>query len=352
MKKLFLLTAFILIAKVSFGQLTFLPNDISKAKDDLPENIKKITQYQGDYLLNVREYDKNFNQIFSHYKQYVSEHWNDKYLTMIKANVYDEKGLVVRSYHLHSNAGHSIYYHEYDSLGNNTKIFKKDNAYEKDDELINKNPYAYIAEIKTFQNLINHPKIKEIEATSERQLILEMLYDTSGNLVEQLFFDAQGDTSMVQKYQYDENHNTIYHYSETKGQTGIWWEYYYEYEKEEDSLAEKKDRLLQSVRVDFDRRENRPRVSAITIYRYDDKDRLKAEIDYSDGKFESKYVYEHNNNEQVIKRLAYLYDEDNLVSQEIYEYNPEGDVVKHIDEDYRTDERKVKEYRYTYEYYE
>ena len=88
-------------ASLSFGQLTFLPNDISKTKSHLPDKIREIRQYDGDKLLNVRYYDELKNMVFSHYKQYVSERWNGNYLTMIDAYSYDEKGRIEKMYVLH-----------------------------------------------------------------------------------------------------------------------------------------------------------------------------------------------------------------------------------------------------------
>ena len=129
-----LVVAIIFIANVTFvfGQL----NNISTAANDLPDKIKTLQQYQDDVLLNVRTYDTLKNLVFSHYKQYVHDNWNGKYITMITGNIYDNYGKIIKSYSLHSNAGLSILYYEYDSLGNNTKLYKRNNDYEKQDSLI------------------------------------------------------------------------------------------------------------------------------------------------------------------------------------------------------------------------
>jgi hypothetical protein len=125
MQKLTVILIFLIFGTVAFGQLSFLPNDISKAKILLPDKIKTIRQYKGDLLLNVREYDTLKNMTFSHYKQYVHENWNGKYITMITGNLYNDSAKIEKSYHLHSNAGLSIWYYEYDSVGNNTKCDTK-----------------------------------------------------------------------------------------------------------------------------------------------------------------------------------------------------------------------------------
>jgi len=63
MQKLTAILIFLIFGTVTFGQLSFLPNDISKAKKLLPDKIKTIRQYKGDLLLNVREYDTLKNDI-------------------------------------------------------------------------------------------------------------------------------------------------------------------------------------------------------------------------------------------------------------------------------------------------
>jgi len=261
MQKLIAILIFLIFGTVAFGQLSFLPNDISKAKKLLPDKIKTIRQYKGDLLLNVREYDTLKNMTFSHYKQYVRENWNGKYITMIDGNIYDNSGRIEKSYHLHANAGLSIWYFEYDSLGNNTKVLMRNNDYEEHDSLINKNPYRYIEEITNINELISHPKIREIEKVAKKYLLWQRTFDSIGNLLTEFSFKENGDTSGFKRYEYDENNNNIYFYYEWSKENH--WEYYYEYEKdysffqEGEEIAPKPKNLLQSVRVDFDWRENR-----------------------------------------------------------------------------------------------
>lgn len=339
MKYITTISLLILVTKLSIGQISFLPNDISKYKDYLPENIKKITQHKCESILNVSEYDKSKNLIFSYYKQYVGEEWNFKYLTMITGNVYNESGQILKSYNLHSNAGISIWYYEYDDKGNNTKTFMKNNDYEHHDSLINQNPYHFISEIKKIQDLINHTRIKDIELNAAKYLFLEQTHDNENNLITEVAYKENGDTSSLQRYNYDENNNKIYFRNEsTIGK----WEYYYE---------NKKNKLLQSVRINYDKRKKRNRISYITFYKYDIKDRLIQITKYDKGVFQDKYVYEYNSLNQVTKRLSYVYDNEKLSREEKYEYNKEGNVIKKIDQDYRSEKEKIIEYMYEYEYY-
>jgi hypothetical protein len=355
MRKLTAILIFLVFGTAAFGQLSFLPNDISKAKKLLPDKIKTIRQYKGDLLLNVREYDTLKNMTFSHYKQYVRENWNGKYITMITGNLYDDSGVLLKSYHLHSNAGLSIWYYEYDSLGNNIELLMRNNDYEHHDSLINTNPYHYIAEITNINELASHPKIKGVERKAQKYLHWKRTYDSIGNMLTELSFKENGDSSGYQRYEYDENNNNIYFYNEWSKENH--WEYYYEYEKEysfyEDDLETepKPTNLLQSVRVDFDWRENRKRISDITFYKYDKNDRLVEKSKYDKGEFQDKYMYEYNELGQVIKRAAYVYKPNKIASIERYTYNKEGNVIKESDEDLRSEEKTESEYRYEYEYY-
>lgn len=326
------------------------------AKKLLPDKVKIIKVYEGDLLINVKEYDTLKNLTFSHNKQYVSENWSGKYLTVVIGNIFNEMGQIEKSYLLHSNVGLSIRYYEYDSVGNNTKSFTRDNDFERKDSLINTNPYRYISEITTINELISHPKIEEIEKKAQKHLNWERTYDSIGNILTELSFKENGDTSAYQRYEYDKYNNNIYFYNEWSKEDN--WEYYYEYDREysffeEENEPEKKpSNLLQSVRIDFDSRENRKKVSKITFYKYDNKDRLIEEIEYDRGEFNHKYIYEYNDKNQVTKRFFYIYDLDKIASIESYSYNKEGNVIKEIDEDFRSDKKEEIKYRYEYEYYD
>jgi len=340
-----------------FGQLpSDLPNDISKTKSDLPDKIKIVRQYQDNFLLNVRIYDTLGNEIFSHYKQYVHENWNGKYITMISASIFDDFGKAIKLYNLHSNAGLSIQYYEYDNLGNNTKTYQRNNDYEDDDDLINTNPFHYISEIKNIDELINHSKIKEIELVAKKNLCSENILDSVGNVIKEIFYKENGDSVYI-RYEYDKNKNKIYSYhsgNERFSET----EYYFEYEKkysffEEDLQKEpRQSNLLQSVRIDYDWREKRKRISDITHYKYDNEDRLIETIEYSEGKFQAKYLYEYNDLNQITKRTSYVYNLDKIASEETYLYNQEGNVIEETDKDFRAGKETVNKYHYEYEYYE
>jgi quinol monooxygenase YgiN len=234
-------------------------------------------------------------------------------------------------------------------------LFMRDNDYEHHDSLINTNPYHYIAEITNINELVSNPKIKEIEGKAQKYLHWKRTYDSIGNMLTELSYKENGDTSGYQRYEYDENNNNIYFYNEWSKENH--WEYYYEYEKENALFEEEKEteakptNLLQSVRVDFDWRENRNRISDITFFKYDKNDRLIEKTKFNKGEFQDKYVYEYNAAGQVIKRTSYVYNPSKIASVETYSYNKEGNIIKETDEDFRSGEKTENEYRYEYEYY-
>lgn len=343
-------------ASLSFGQLTFLPNDISKTKSHLPDKIREIRQYDGDKLLNVRYYDELKNMVFSHYKQYVSERWNGNYLTMIDAYSYDEKGRIEKMYVLHSNTGFTVYYYEYDDIFRVVKTYSRTNRYDIKESQINQNPYKYIDEIKNVGDLIKHKKIRQMEEKGEKRLLSIETYDSIGNLLKDLSFDENGDTSRVLSYKYDENNNKIYSCYEQPNDNG--WESYYEYEKEiflferDIELKGRPSNLIQSVRVSYNKNTQTKKIGDIRFYKYDDLDRLVEEVYYARGEFQSKVVYDFNDFGKVFKEKSYIYDPNQTAVLVTYLYNREGYVINKRTQDFRSGEKTKNEvYRYEYEYY-
>lgn len=355
MKKIAVLWILFWVVMVVFGQVTSLPNDISCEKKYLPEKIQTIQQYTGDLLMNVKEFDLSKNMTFSHHKQYVGENWNGKYLTMITGKVYNDKGREEKTYHLHSNVGLTIWYYEYDSNGNNTRVYSKAGEGNKHDSLINQNPYRYIEEIVDFKGLINHPRIMELEKKDVMYLLWDRTYDSAGNKLTELMLNEKKDTIMFVRNEYDERNNpvcTTYQLPD-----GLNWAYYFEHEKEVPFMTDvissesAPDKLLQSVRVDFDRRENRKRISEIELSEYDDKDRLIERISFNHGKFNNRYIIEYNESGQISKKIAYFYDADKVAFTNTYMYNQEGNIIKVTNEDFRSGKKEDSDFRYAYEYY-
>jgi len=354
MKQIAAIILLILFTDTSFGQQTFLPNDISKAKNILPNKIKRIVQYEDGIIMNIREYDTLKNQIFNHYKQYVSSRWNGEYLTMITGNVYNNVGQEIMTYQLHSNAGLSIWYREYDSIGNNTKIYEKQFE-DKDPNLkVNSNPYMSISEIKSFDDLIKHPLILKIESNASKSLILEKTYDSLRNIKVQVEYYLNKDTISYRRMEYDSNNNQVYVYSEIFKNS---FELFYEYKTDLSIYSDVKTKkmpsmLVQCVRMDYNTNEKRKSVTDITFYKYNDKNLLEEKTTYNGGSFQSKVTYKYNENNLLTNEFGYIYNSEKLIYETVYEYNKEGNVTSEINKDYRLGKQTSHYYRYEYDYYD
>ena len=284
----------------------------------------------------------------------VSDFWRGKYITMIEAYEYSN-GRLLKAYHLHSNAGFSIWHYQYDSIGNNIKVFQQENDYDDQDSLINKNQYEYISKILTLNDLINHPKIKELESKSNKYLLWERSYDTLGNLCQEITFSSNGDTSSIRRYNFDQNNNQVYF--NYKWSDEISWEYFYEYEMEisihenNEPLSKQPAELIQSVRLDYNKSNQNKRVSEIRFYKYDEKNRLIEDLEFREGQFNSKTIFQYDGNERVSKKIHYIRNETEIAINQFYEYNKEGGIIKESLNDFRTGEKERTEFQYKYEYY-
>ncbi|HCM35373.1 hypothetical protein [Chryseobacterium sp.] len=95
-----------------------LPFNVNFTSSTYPKNLKRLEQKSNGEYLNILEYDKNGNLIYKYYRQYVSENWSGKYLTIIERNLYNDKNQPVKTLMLHSNTGASSNEYHYDAVGN------------------------------------------------------------------------------------------------------------------------------------------------------------------------------------------------------------------------------------------
>jgi hypothetical protein len=349
-----LFIVFVISNNISLGQHRFLPSDLVLNKSEIPQKIKKITQTENNEIIYVKDFDPDKNLIFHYHKQLVGDFWKDKYITMIEAFEYNN-GKLLKAYHLHSNVGFSIWYYNYDSLGNNIKVFQQENDYDDQDSLQNKNPYGYISKILIINDLISHPKIKELESKSRKNLLWERSYDSLGNLSQEITYSSNGDTSNIQRFDYDQSNNQVYFYY--KWSDELIWEYFYEYEQvvsiydENDTVQKRHGKLIQSVKLEFYKPQNKKQVSEVNFYKYDEQNRLIQDLEFREGKFDSKTVFQYNNDNKIINRTYYIRNETEIALIQIFEYNKEGDIIKETINDYRTGEEKRTDYQYIYEYY-
>lgn len=203
MKKRLLFVFLILIHYFNiFGQVPPYPIEIQKDKKDLPENIKRIIQYSGTSITNVREYDRSKNETFNYFIQYVGEFWNGKNLCMIQGNVYSPNQRLLKSYYLHSNTGFRIRFYEYDSIKKCNSVFlieKKDSA----NIATNSNPFIYISKIYSFNDLLNFRIIIELEKIGKKTLLYQEFFNEQNNMYKKVYFE-KGSVHSTTLFEYNQ----------------------------------------------------------------------------------------------------------------------------------------------------
>ena len=330
---------FILFQIVLFGQSKINQIELTFDKNSIPEKIKKITQYKSDTIINIREFDSVKNLVFSYSNEYVGENWNNKYLTTIRANIFEKNNKISKSYYLHSNAGINIDYYEYDKNGFIKQKYSRNNNFEDDEKLTNTNPYSYIFKIESISDLINNDELIRIEKIADKYLELEKEYDSVGNLIKEISFNSLNQKEWIEHSFYDDDNHLIYSVSEESQNI---FNFLYSYNK---------NKLSQSVRISQDKNTLLKEVDYVMLYEYDKKDRLIKEMIIQDGQIKYKYDYKYDKAKYIKKIITYLYNsQEPSIIQEFY-YNEKGSVIKEKTKDYRTNEKNINKYFYKYEFY-
>jgi len=344
-----------LSSTLCFGIKPEFPTAHLMPETNLPPKIKRVLTYHDSILLIINEYDICQRKIFTYNRQDFNSRNKNKFLTMIIGNEYDNAGTLIKSYNLHSNVGISIRYYDFDDTTNCIKVYEKNNRYE-DIGPINENQYSYLSEIKSYDDLIHFPKIPEIETKNDKLLLCEERTDTINNIIEKSWIDSRGDTDMIQKFEFNKDQNVINYFQELP-QHGIYHKIYYEYEKDPIELFGRKPtknsshKLLQSVRFSFNSDTKKEKVDEITFYKYDSIDRLKEEVTFTDGVFETKALYEYDDKNRLKSQTLYKYDDTKIAKIMTYQYNNEGYVIKKTETDNRSKKSRILDYKYVYEYY-
>lgn len=157
-----------------------MPFNITLAKNELPNKIKKIYQIQNQDTLNILEFDNQKNLIFKYYKQYQGEYWNDKFIFMLEANVYS-KNKLIKTYYLHSNVGYELFLYSYS--GDNIDEIK---SYTLNNiKGTNINQYSFIRKIKDYASCINF--VKNLDIEKDKNFNYKINRDFSNNIVKEYF---------------------------------------------------------------------------------------------------------------------------------------------------------------------
>jgi hypothetical protein len=299
---------------IPFGK-NDMENDISRTKAEIPKNIRKITQYSNDTILNVIEYDKNGNEVFKYYKQYVGELWNGKYITMISANLYEGDELK-KTYYFHSNVGFSLITYKYGVFDREIGVKEITNNISP----ANSNPFRMIDTIRSFAEILKCKmtdslnKLKTINYTVTRkypffQSKIEEQYNFKNRVY--LYFGKNG--QLIRQEWASGNVDCFYY-----NKNCLLTKYY--------QIGEKKD--TQSVkRIHYN------------------KD-CKIDTMIVDG---WKYVYEYNKDKKVVELE---FNGEAYISKTITSYNSLGYPTAMVKVDSYDSLPKIRKFEYRYEYYE
>lgn len=298
----------------------FIISGLTAKSQDLT-GVKSIIQYEDTIIRRISAIDTNGNVTF----------WKNNRMNgpviMVCATYYDSLNRRVKSISGHSNVGFSVWTYEFDSAGNEIKVF----AYEEppEDERHQSNPYVHIENFANAQDLENDTTVLKIISSGKKHIVFERLYDNVGNVLKEILFEDDGDTSQITTNWYDQNGNRVrFHF---KGHLGE-WNYYFTFDANGNELTSK-------------RVNGRGDTTEVFLHKYDNNNNLienqylnKGEIQYT-----MKYFYQ---NELRIKRETFN-SRNKLVRVQTFEYDEKGNIIK--ENHHNIEDKKKVEYVWKYE---
>lgn len=307
-RKTYLLVVLLILLQPSFGQSD--------------KNQKKIIKYEGTIVKSVSCLNKEGNVIF----------WKKNNIPIsLGAIYYDASNNRIKSISAHANVGFSVWTYEFDSFGNEVRIY----AHKKPDSVVHKsgNDYSYdcIKNIMSRLDLEKDSTVFAIMNNDEKYLLFERKFDMSGNMLEEILFEENGDTAHITTNILSKNGTrTRFHYNGTIGE----WNIYYSYDINGNELSRKRvNRSGDTTEVyinKYDKYGNRIK----TKYLYRGKPQYTERFFFQDGQLMIRKV--RNSKGKLLRKEAFEYDEYGNVILE--KYQGKGGKKKAI-------------YNWVYEYY-
>lgn len=256
-------------------------------------------------------------------------------ITMIYFHEYDSLDRILKSFFVHSNIGYCLTENVY----KDNKIFHfsfnadsfKESEYSR--ELLKK-----INSVQEFQDLNAFVELYK----SKKTLTSIDSVDKFNNVVSELSFDENGDTSGYNTYQFNKNNKEIWFHLGTKGSKDWTWDIYSEYDQNLN--------LLKSYRVSWVN--GVQDTTELRNYKYDSRNNLLEENYFNKNVFQNKTSYRYNNNNQLIEEFFYEEDSTKIDVVSSYRYNKLNQLIRKESIDYRGDKKSNKETSiYTYKYW-
>lgn len=266
------------------------------------------------------EEDQNGNDVFS------KNVGMNGPITMIFANDYDSLNRITKSYWVHSNLGYSLSETVYtnNSIENYQYKLKIDTSFNYDRDLLNTiNTRKEFLDLKVFYFLQN----------GERRLTNVDYLDSLDNIIQEIYFSENGDTSSINTYVFnDKNEETSFHKFTLDSEDWSWDIYY---------LYDENSNKIKSTRISNSN--GKKDTTEVYSYFYNDRNLITLENYYYKKQFRNKSEYSYNNNNQITSVLFYGDEEDIVDAKTIYKYSKKGKVTKKIIYDYRVNKKDQKE---------
>lgn len=283
------------------------------AQDNNSEKIVKTGKvYTNHKLSYYYENDKRGNTIFT------KNNGMNGPITMLFVSEYDSLNRETRTYFAHSNIGFSISENVYTS--NKTLHYKyqtdsiNENTYQRDS--LNKiNSQKEFIELKSIQQLIHgEKKLKEIE-----------VLDSNKNVITEIYFSDQGDTSSINTRVFNSNNKEIlFRYGIINKEPWIWDIY---------STYDSNMNLIKSTRLSS--KNGVKDTTEIYSYTYNSSNKLTSQMYHYQKDFRNKTEYVYDTNNKLIEERFYEGEEFELDVLTKYKYNKNGMLLKRTKQDFR-----------------
>jgi hypothetical protein len=270
------------------------------------------------------ENDKNGNTIFSK-----NDGMNGD-ITMLFISEYDSLNRETRIFFAHSNIGFSLSEKVYDS----TKIYHYE--YEGEKDTINSFERDTLNKIDSQLEFLQLNAIKSL-LKSKRQLKEIELVDSMGNVITEIYFSENGDTSSINSHVYDSNNKEIiFHYGLRNKEPWVWDIYY---------LYDNSFNKIKSIRLSS--KNGIKDTTEVYTYHYNSQNLLFSEDYYNKKQFINKTDCFYNKNQKIIEEHFYEGEEFVLDVKTNYKYDKDGNLIKKVQKDYRQ-QKKDRKNIYTY----
>lgn len=316
-------------------------------KSDIPK-LKEVRIVIDNVLSRIEKYDEEGRKIF--WKDWERLGNGDLYdpLVMLGSREYNGSGETKFWISAHGNVGFSIYFPEKvnDSITNEYVI---DDGYEIREKIKYKWPYNIIDCIELPESLIKLDDVQKMFATGTKRLVWNRTYNEKGNLLHEVSYDKNGDTSKVEIYTYDEN-----------GKKKSMRFSFHLKERFRTYVYDEKGNLKKENRYNL-RLENQAPTEEIFYY-YDDSNNLIEQIKFDQGAFKSKTQNVFNIAGQILKTITWesndnkwqFWIKERLAEERMYTYENDlktKEIVIYYNAEKYESGYKIKTTTYQYDFY-